>query len=268
MSTVLWVLLFIVLGLIALVWSIVIIAIILLAIPIRYRFSAKYGGEEGTQLFVKASYLFGLVGIVSEHKDGEMQTKIRVAWRTLKNKDKPAAEKKAKVAVNAENFNISVTPDIVNITPADTAPEEKKKEPLREKLARYKEKYENIKAIANDIWTYPDRKLITSLTLRALKSMWRAIRPKHIKITGTIGLSDPANTAYIMAIYAIVAEFLQVQRWVRIAANFEAPVIQVNAYVKGSCSILRLLLPIIWLTIKRPIRKLIKILLFRKGRKK
>lgn len=265
---VLWVILFIILGIIGLIALLLLLALILLTLPVRYSAQSHH-----TQFAcAKVRYLFGLVTAKATYEEGKLHCTARIGWVNIYDRDSETTQPKKQDYAPAPSKMADTVQEAIARAKAPevesaTATQEQKPT-ISQRIESYKQKYNHIKTTANSIWTYPDRQKLTALAIKTLKRLWRALCPKHIRINATIGLSNPADTAYMMAAYAIAMEFLQLQEKVCITASFNEPAMQIDANVKGSISAMRLILPVLLLILQRPVRKLIKILLFKKGRKK
>jgi len=266
----------------ALVAALLLLTIILMLIPIRYRVHAVHGGEGGTNATAKASYLFGLIGYVVRYEAGTLRRGLRIAWHTFYGKEKPAEEiekladdfdMNEKAAAVLKRFNIDPPPQIDD-SPAsvevDNGHPQKPEPPrtIREKFADIKAKLADINSMKDAVLTYPHRKFIMDQAWRTFKKIMNIILPKKLDISGIVGFEDPSKTGFFFAAYGVILSIFDLGNKVRISCLFDTPdtVIKLNAHAKGSFSIARITVPVIRLILRRQVRTLIKDLLnLRKG---
>ena len=232
-------------GLLALVaLPLVLLIVIFLAIPVRYKVDATTGRGDENTAFVRVTYLFGLVRATYEYLNSNGTLKIRIFGIPVRRKKRqlPDAEKKT-----------PDTPETVKAQKTEKARADKPKRPIKERFA-------NIKDNVTKVWTYPNRKKIVTLTLKMLKRLWKIIKPKKLNIFGEVGFADPSQTGFLFAAYGVAQGFLNIRKYVQLSGNFDTPhtVVQLDIYAKGSISVARMILPILNWVRKKPIRKLIK----------
>jgi len=123
----------------------------------------------------------------------------------------------------------------------------------------FRKKIENIKSTINTVMTYPNRKIVTRLTVDLLKRQLQLLKPKKIIVHGTVGFADPAQTATIMGVYAVAAEVLNLRQNINIAADLHAAnfAADLNFQIKGRVSMLLHIASIIRFALRKPIRQLI-----------
>ena len=228
-----------------LVLLLVLLAIIFLAIPVRYKVNATTGRGEENRTFARVTYLFGLVRVAYEYVNSNGTLKIRIFGIPIRRKKRkpPVAEKEAPKPQELIKEEI----------PKKSVDDEKPKTPIKERLL-------GIKDSITKVVKYPNRKDIVKLTLKMLKQQWRIIRPKKLNISGEVGFADPSHTGFLFAAYGVVAEFLNISKHVQLSGNFDTPhtVVLLDIYAKGSINIAHMMLPLLNLIRKKPIRRLIK----------
>jgi len=237
-------------GLLALVsLPFVLLAAIFMAIPVRYNVNVNTGRDGQNIAHVRATYLFGLVCMTYEYLNGEGATKIRILSIPLGKKKQPPSDSKIK-SPNKRKL-------------AKEAKKAKKSEktakpgkPERSIIKKLKGIKDNVTAVL----TYPNRKTIIDLVKKMLKKQWKVLKPKKMNISGVVGFADPSQTGFFFAAYGVVAEFLNIRKHIQLSGNFDTPstVVMLDIYVQGRISALRMVLPILNLVRKKPIRKLIK----------
>ena len=288
--TVLWVIMWIFIWILIVVAAIILLVLILCVIPVRYKVDARVG--DNTAAKVRASYLFGLVRVFYEYGEGRSDMKWYLAWRQMGGEKEPRKRKKHrnKGHTPVETTKAAESDDALGIVKAEikrnlqqfpyehiTPPSEMKaREPTKEAPPPKPEEKEEsnpqskgdtsgkLKKI-RDILTDPQVKATIKLVLEALKWFGRILWPKYIDISGEVGLADPADTGFLLGAYEAIAAMLRLRRKIRIVGDFTADttVVRLNIAVKGSISVARLTMPVIWLWTKKPIRAVIRTI--RKG---
>jgi len=234
-------------GLLALLaLPLVLLVIIFLAIPVRYKVDAVTGQGDANKIFVRVTYFFGLVR--ATYRDKAFKMRIFGIPIGRKNRQLPDAEKKTEQKVEGKMLDL-----LKSVKEEKPAEKENPKRPIKERLA-------NIKDSITKVLTYPNRKKILSLTLKMLGRLWKIIKPKKLNISGEVGFEDPSKTGFLFAAYGVVAEFLNIRKYVQLSGNFDTThtVAQFDIYIKGSINVARMMLPILNWVRKKPIRKLIK----------
>jgi len=258
----------------ALVLLFLIIGIILALIPIRYRAKASTG-EDGHTARAKVTYLFGLVNFWFVYKDGEVKKRLRIAGLTVwgtKKKPPPGSVPKETAVYVPKAVQLVEADDEDDIVPKveRAAPI---KPPLKERFNSAKERFFSIKKQISEVIHHPDRKRITKWIWRAIKKTIKALKPKRIEISGTVGFADPATTAQLVGGISVFATIWQLQEYIRIKPKMEADKTEISlcANVQGSISLAKLLSPNLGLGIKLGMLMLIRKIqnkVTKRGRKK
>ena len=223
--TSLLVMMWILLGIVALLLLIVLIAVILASLPIRYE--VKVVVDDETTAAVHVSYCFRLIYLIYEYrKNAEKMTLRIVGFRK-------------KLALNK--------------------PESSRKKSSKKNDKKDESEFGGILSTIQSVLTYPHRKIIIDLCISALKKMSKHLKPKKIDISGVIGFEDPAHTGWLLGMYEALAGILKIRQNVRLSGDFNvlSTVVKLDVSVKGSVNIARLSWPIVWLAVQKPIRGLI-----------
>ncbi|MCL2404464.1 MAG: hypothetical protein FWC92_02835 [Defluviitaleaceae bacterium] len=234
------------------------IAIVLFTIlslgQIRYRIHASIASEKTA--YVEVTYLMRLVHFVYAYRDGKQETLTRIAWMQIGD-DKPQKKKrKTKAATSATHAThaqkIESTPqptpaaEQVNKKIDTDANKENNKDIKKDRLGPLKQ----VKAVL----TYPDRKIIMSLCIKCLQKFVKALKPKHIDITGVIGFEDPSTTGIVMGTYEAVVGTLGLRHKVQLLGNYLESALELNIETEGRTRLWRLWWPFLWLYLHKPIR--------------
>ena len=225
LTTSLLVMMWILLGIVALLLSIVLIAALLAIIPVRYDAKVAVGDE--TTAIVRVSYFFRLIYFVYEYRKDVRKTTLRIVGFRKKlaiDKSEPSTKKnKKKVYKQDESESDGIIDTIQSVL------------------------------------TYPHRKIIMDLCISALKKMSKHLKPKKIDISGVIGFEDPAHTGWLLGAYEALAGIFKIRQNVRLYGDFNvsSTVVKLDVFVKGSISIASVSWPFVWLAVQKPIRGLI-----------
>jgi len=264
LSVVLGMLLNIILWVLLVVVAIILLFMILLALPIRYIAAANVGGSKGTSAKAKVRYLFGLIRGNYVYDKGEGELQAYIAWFKLSKKQDE--EKRGSSEKVMQQSPVEIVKDIDALKDIDDTPSPGAfaKEDKPTFFSSLKAKFTKIKGKINTVLEYPNKRLIAGLVMGTLKKMAKLLKPKHINISGTIGFADPAATGMFFAAYESVTHLLNIRQNVKLDGNFdtEKTTVVLDVYAKGSISIGRMMLPLIGLALKKPIRKIIVDMLF------
>ena len=235
----------ILLGILALFLLIILLTFILMAAPIRYEVSANVG--EKTTATIKVSYFFRLIYFVYKYDDNIGTSTLRIlGFRKKMNFGdfKPKNDDSAKKEILQK----------LKLNKGKNKEKEANEHENEEKLGLGK-----IVGSIRTVLTYPHRKTIINLSLCAIKKTCKVLKPKKINISGIIGFEDPATTGFFLGAYECLAGMLKARQHIRLAGDFNASstTVQLELFVKGSISGLRLTWPILWLAWQKPIRGLI-----------
>ncbi|MCL2378570.1 MAG: hypothetical protein FWC77_05520 [Defluviitaleaceae bacterium] len=226
---------------VCIVLLLIIIAIVLCLGRIRYRVDAQVGSKN--EASVKVSYLMKLVQFALVYSSGNQNIHIRIAGIRLGGK---SAKKKRKAAT---------VKTIEPPPPEEPPPPKPEKEEKTDRISPLSQ----VKAAL----TYPNRKIIMSLCLQSLGKFVRALRPKHLDISGVIGFDDPCTTGWAMGAYEAAASVAGVRSKVRILGNYIEKALELDIAAEGNTRLWGLVWPFIWLYLRRPIRLFLREVLFR-----
>ena len=234
-------------GLLALVaLPLVLLVIIFMTIPVRYKVEAATGRADGNRVFVRITYLFGLIR--ATYRDDTVKFRIFGIPIGRKKTQQPDAEEKAgKKPSGLLKFASKKTPK------KEPAKPDKPKIPLKKRLSGI---MDNIAAV----WNYPNKKDIASAVKKMCIKQWGILRPKKLNISGEVGFADPSRTGFFFAGYGVVTEFLNIRKHVQLHGNFDTDrtVVALDVFAKGSINAARMMFVLLGFACKKPIRKLIK----------
>ncbi|MCL2501473.1 MAG: hypothetical protein FWE90_14215 [Defluviitaleaceae bacterium] len=219
--------------------------------PLRYTVVARRTKSE-TTVRAKASYLFRLITVQYVYRNGKGTSRVRLAGILLGgSKGKIPSAKPEPYKEEGENTEAGETKfDKTGITVEKNDPVV----PLPQKTA------EKPNRNLRNVLTYPELKTIIRLTLHFLKKTMKVLLPKRFDVYGTVGFEDPALTGMVIGFYETVAALLSIREKVRVSADFAESGVTFKVYAAGSVSVSRLTRPVVWLLIKKPIRKFIAFL--------
>ena len=233
-------------------FPLLLIVLLLLCFPIRYRIYAKI--DEGKDVRAKISYLFGFVRYKYSLKDSgtnetsqsgpEPSGSLWLLWHRFRPKEKNKATQK-----NAQGRK-EKTSDIFSFVQ-----EISKKEAIGKDAGS-----SNLITILKDILTYRDFKTIIKDSIKTVKKLLLAIRPKYIKIEGEFGLANPADTAFLYGGYVAASSILGIRKNVSLLPIFnnEAKILRLNADIRGRVNIYGLIIPVLRLFLTKPVRDILK----------
>ena len=254
---------------------------------IRYSIDASVSSESTAR--VEVSYFLKLVHFVLDYQDGKLSNRVRIAWIWLGQK-KSRRRKRRKNAKNppqntqaakaSETTTTEMTakssatttkpitkPSDASTTEPTAKPDTTKKPPTKpdetsnatheqEDEQEEKDRKSPLTPI-KEIWTYPDRKLITSLCIRCLQKFIKALKPRHLDIAGVVGFEDPCTTGWAMGAYEAIVGTLGLRHKVRILGSYIEKALELRIELNGRTRVWGLLWPFIWLYLQKPIRTVI-----------
>ena len=213
------------------------LVLLLLCFPIRYRFYAKI--DKDKQVSAKVSYLFGLVRFKYSHKDEQDDVVVWILFLRFRSK---AKQKK----IETRDMKISSIFSFV-LKNIEKKAIDKKRGPIKTMTD------------VKEILTFDEIKTIIRGSLKTLKKMLAAIRPKFIDIEGEFGRKDPSDTAFLYGGYEAASHVLGIRENVRLlpVLNNEEEVLRLKIDVRGRVYIYGLLIPVVRLILSKPVRDLI-----------
>jgi len=233
---VLWIVLWILVGLLALAGLIILIAFILITVKVRYKVIANIG--DTTKADVKITYLLGLVGITLSYNDNEIKYVLRVAWLRFKGDFGEIDVKDVKVDKKREEKqrkkNVKIEKSL------------KKKKPIKSRA----EPLMQVKAALTD----PDTKIIIGLGFRALWKVVRALKPKKLSVVGIVGFEEPHVTGWVMGAYEALVGMLGLRQYVRLTGDFTQKALYLDIQARGGFRIIRFLWIGLWLYLHKKVR--------------
>jgi len=252
---ILWPLIWVIVRVALIVLGLIIFVIILpfCIIPIRYSVKAVTG--DGTFVLVRVSYLFKLIRLVFEYREGEATTILQIAWKKIDLSGRGAKpEEPGEIPKKAQRSIFSFGSKRRSKRRSKDLDDEMNQQ--SKQTAGFRNVIEKIKAVL----TYPNRKIIIKLVKQALRRAGRVLWPRHLAIFGEVGFSDPMKTGLFLGAYEAIISAYRLRQKICITGDFMADTFtaRLNVDARGHIRIARLSLPFIWLLLKKPIRSLIK----------
>lgn len=141
--------------------------------------------------------------------------------------------------------------------------ESSKSEKRRFKKERKAERWKRIKSLwvsIKDFKNYPHKKTVLKATLKLLKEIINAIKPKKLKIKCLFGMSNPFDTGITLAAISSIKPFIKVSQadQILVEADFENEIFEIDIHAKGWFNLLSIILPTIRFVRVKPIWKIIK----------
>lgn len=242
--TVLLVLLWVILGLLALVLFVILLTVVLSAIPIKYIAIAAFNDE--VNFSFRANYFFGFLRFAFDYHAGVDKIDFRILCFKIGESKKNKKIKKEKIA---------------RLTLKKPTKSSVKKKFFSEKKASSKKEGFIKKLVKTyDVLTELQEKTIIKLVFATVKKIGKVFRPKYINVSGVFGFADPCTTGLFCGAYEAVAGMFGIRDKVRLAGDFnaESTVVRLNADVRGSVSVLRIAIPVIWFITRKQMRAFIK----------
>jgi len=255
-------------GIIALAIALVLLVIMLIMSlgKIRYKIFARVG--DNNTAHIQISYFLWLVRIAVDYSDNNLETKGRIAWVKLgKRKSNPPKPSRATHKATASTTATSTTaksPHPVgekkeNIEPAPKPVQAKKEE----KQAKKKEKSEKKDTFGfiKQSWAFMSEneiKKIIKLVFICFGKMFKALRPKHVDISGIVGFDDPATTGWVMGAYEAAVGVSGLRPYIQIQGSYHEKALALDVDMHGRTSLGRLIWVFVWLIFQKPVRRLIR----------
>lgn len=242
---------------------IILVAMLLLIDPVRYR--AKVNYDTDPDIEIKFSYIFHMIrGVFTYNKDGS-DVSIKVVWFKLGNKTKSSGKKpKVKKSKKSKKTEDSYTDTLssvpvkspgLQVAETDKGPEQKSdtntntdtdnssgsSSSHKNRFSGMSGKLSGIKGslsglIANI--TDEDNKESFLYVLMNIRKIIKHIHPQKHKICIYFGTSDPAMTGQITGALAVAATVLNLNMYVY--PDFEKTMLKVNSWYKGRVRIITL----------------------------
>jgi len=103
---------------------------------------------------------------------------------------------------------------------------------------------------------YPEKGDIIKYTLRFIRELFLAIKPKKFNMNIIVGFDDPANTGMFLGLSAVILEFLPID--VYLSGDFENEIFEGTLETKGKTNIFKIGIPTLRYVFKKPVLRLIK----------
>ncbi len=258
-----------------------------LFVPFRYKIYAD-GNVDDTdkscQVTAKISwFLITLCGKYAyPSEDGPI---IKIGPFTLYGgKEKPKKEKKAKKKKSKKEKKEEVVPEEEAMAESESqeviseeetledAVEEKERKSLKEKILYTRQKIydkineiiRKIKYILANIHKYMDIIKseefmdVFSLCKKSMFRMIRMVKPRKVKLKGTVGMNSPDQTGYVCAAVGVISPYYKKQ--IHITPDFERFVLNGNVLIKGRAYGIVFMVIGIKFLVNKNLRKLIKVI--------
>ncbi len=268
----------------------------LLLMRLKYSVSAEY--DEGLDAEAQLSVLFGALKAIYRFGDGDEGLEVRIFGRAKKKKqpredsgtdDEYDFYGDEEVDIPAEEEISADTAEAVPVDdPSESAeeadiPDAPKKAVQKEKKEEttQKQKKENaskpresstLQRLKSKVRSFDEfrERYDIPLLLRNLKIyVFQQLKSLGIKggsVDGIVGLGDPSQTGLMLGGAGVIGAFVPID--VDISGDFEKKYIALNGSLYGKTYLLKLLLPILKLILKKPVRTILYDILFKKGSKK
>ena len=261
--------------------------LLMLFIPIRYKVMAE-GNLNDTvkecQLTAKISWLlFWVYGKYAYPSEEGPIVKVG-PFTVYGGKEKPKKEKKKNkkkkrekdAATDVETVEEDKPDESKNVeTVFDSTETEKEgtgKRTLKEKIIYTRQKiydkineiYKKIKYILTNIEKYLDIlkseefKDVFKLCKTSFVRMFRMVKPRKVKINGTVGMKSPDQTGYICALIGVISPYFKKQ--IHVEPDFENFVVNGNVLIKGRMFMIVFMIIAVKAFFNKNIRRLIKMI--------
>lgn len=213
--------------------------LLLLCFPIRYKFSAKIDEKKDVRL--KISYLFGFVRYIYLLDDQQNEGSLRILWFKFGNKNKTGKKPSKKNFFEPKEIYSFVRKNL--------------KKGAKNDAQDSKDSNLNLK----DGLTLSEIKTIIKESVNTLKKLLLALRPGYFRFSGEVGLMCPADTAYLYGVFMAVSHFLGISKNISLHPVFQNDsfVWRIDTDARGSVNIYRLLFPLAALALSTPIKNMI-----------
>ena len=166
-------------------------------------------------------------------------------------------KKKAVTKTVEQEQNKTETPE-QELTPAANNDEKNEKEPTAKLPEKKAEPFARLRK-GWDRFRQMEIGLIIEYSKRLLKTTLKAIWPRKLSITGTIGLENPADTGKLLGAIYSASQFLGKKgTTIQIDGDFESTVFVIHIKAKGHFRLFTIGLALLRWYIKPPIRALFK----------
>ncbi|MCL2198399.1 MAG: hypothetical protein FWB80_05710 [Defluviitaleaceae bacterium] len=223
------ILLWILFWIFAVLIGLILLVILLLAVPVRYAVTATH--DNATNYTIRATYLFKIVRFYYENIDGVENSRFYIVFFRISSKKKDS-KPKSKTEKTEKKEEL----------PVDSP----KKESITKKITN-----------AYEVLTDGQGKTIIKQVVGTLKKVARSLLPEYVNVNGSVGLACPFKTGLLFGAYETIAGmFPSIKEKVTLTGDFNSDdvVFRLNATVRGKINALRIILPILFMVIKKPMR--------------
>jgi len=208
--------------------------IILLFLPIKYKF---FGCKKTTKyLSFACTFLFGLFGYHIYYENGTVRNQyfniLGFNIRLKRNKVRKQYDHKIKYEIERQEKKLhNILDDLDNIDEYMTKETMENEKQFKRKVDRLEEPI-NKQHYSDGFKT---RLEFTKRLFAFIKRILKHILPRKLKVKGEIGFSDPSSTGYLMGIISTIRPSFARSLFVK--PNFEREILTGEAYVEGRVSI-------------------------------
>lgn len=126
---------------------------------------------------------------------------------------------------------------------------------IKEIWLKIKGIFKNIKKYIN-ILQSDEFKNAFSLCKDSIVRIFRMIKPRKVRIKGTVGMNSPEQTGYICGAVGVLSTFYKKQ--IKVTPDFERFIIEGNALIKGRIYLIVIVVIVVKVFFDKNIRKLLK----------
>ena len=258
----------------------------LLLLRLKYTVFAEY--DEGFDAEAQLSVLFGVLKAVYRFGGEDEGLELLIFGRAKKKKDEdipdtgttggetpPEIEacesaEEPEITEDSSFDDIEEEPlekretlnDIPEEPPKDTQKRKKRKQKKQSPLEKLRGAYSSFEEFRE---RYDILLLLKNLKIYAVQQI-KSLGVSGGSLDGIIGLGDPSQTGMALGGIGVLRAFAPVE--IDISGDFEKKYIALNGSLYGKTYLLKLLLPILRLIFKKPVRTILYDILFKKGSKK
>jgi len=235
----------------------------IICMPFYYNIAVSHCAKTEFK-FKISSFLRAIV--LSGDSTHESPIVLRIFWIFRKKLDfgdeKPVVPPEKSSGSSDKESENSPKGDMASEKSSEGYTEEKlsRSERRRAKKERRAERWEQFKSIwstVKNIKNYRHKKAVLKATLRLIKEVINAIKPKRLKIRCFFGLSNPFDTGIALAAISASRPFVKADQ-ILIEADFEKETFEIDIDAKGWFNLLSILLPVIRYIRAKPIWAIVK----------
>jgi|GEM_PF-1276434 len=233
----------ILLGLIALIFGLVVLLVILAAVPIRYHVHSQ-----NTDFRLRISWLFRMVCFAYERQNGIQKTDFRILFFRIDTGK--FTDSMAKTEDTPERESVPAQADTSSQNEKNAAP----KKATAEKNLRKKPVKSH-----NPLTDLRIKPIIKPVAV-AVKKILGQIFPTYIKISGKFGLVCPYQTGLVFGTLETLTGVFGIRDNIHLTGDFntDVNVFDIQAEVRGRILPIKMMFALIGLILKKPVRDFVK----------